>query len=276
VYDVSKSQRKDLAYYYIVTLFPSTWTMMRHHRIRLDALLIVVLIGVSLANPLCCLAFVVPNQSSSSSRRQERGGHQQQSVRQRRGEDASPHSTLLRSLPDGVKEQGLRDEIAKRNSMISNEAIYAVVDGSGLEKLDEAGAPTTATADGPAAAVATASLTASQSSSERDELLALSTKVRAYPLFLLEKGLEVVEGLVDEANHVVSGWKGGASSMEEEYGPEQTNQAKKERIVVLGTGWGGVSLLKEIDNTKFDVTVISPRNHFVFTPMVRDPPGHDE
>jgi hypothetical protein len=260
----------------IVTLFPSTWTMMRHHRIRLDALLIVVLIGVSLANPLCCLAFVVPNQSSSSSRRQERGGHQQQSVRQRRGEDASPHSTLLRSLPDGVKEQGLRDEIAKRNSMISNEAIYAVVDGSGLEKLDEAAAPTTATADGPAAAVATASLTASQSSSERDELLALSTKVRAYPLFLLEKGLEVVEGLVDEANHVVSGWKGGASSMEEEYGPEQTNQAKKERIVVLGTGWGGVSLLKEIDNTKFDVTVISPRNHFVFTPMVRDPPGHDE
>jgi hypothetical protein len=248
---------------------------MRHHRIRLDALLIVVLIGVSLANPLCCLAFLVPNQSSSVSRRQERGGHQH-SV-QGREKDAPTHTTLLRSLPDGVKEQGLRDEIAKRNSMISNEAIYAVVDGSGLEKLDEAAAPT-ATADGPAAAVAAASLAASQSSSERDELLALSTKIRAYPLFLLEKGLEVVEGLVEEANHVVSGWMGGPSRMDEEKdGPGQTNQARKERIVVLGTGWGGVSLLKEIDNTKFDVTVISPRNHFVFTPMVRDhTPANDE
>ena len=42
---------------------------------------------------------------------------------------------------------------------------------------------------------------------------------------------------------------------------------KKEKIVVLGTGWGAASFLKEIDSSKFDVTVISPRNFFLFTPM---------
>jgi hypothetical protein len=42
----------------------------------------------------------------------------------------------------------------------------------------------------------------------------------------------------------------------------------KERIVILGTGWGAAALLKEIDINKFDVTVISPRNYFLFTPML--------
>ncbi len=41
----------------------------------------------------------------------------------------------------------------------------------------------------------------------------------------------------------------------------------KERVIVLGSGWGAASLLKNIDTDKFDVTVVSPRNHFVFTPM---------
>ena len=42
----------------------------------------------------------------------------------------------------------------------------------------------------------------------------------------------------------------------------------KERIIVLGTGWGAASFLKSIDCNKYDVTVISPRNYFVFTPML--------
>lgn len=43
---------------------------------------------------------------------------------------------------------------------------------------------------------------------------------------------------------------------------------KKERIVILGTGWGSYSFLKTIDTTIFDVTVISPKNYFLFTPML--------
>lgn len=43
---------------------------------------------------------------------------------------------------------------------------------------------------------------------------------------------------------------------------------KREKIVVLGTGWGSHSFLKTIDGTQYDVTVISPRNYFLFTPML--------
>ena len=42
----------------------------------------------------------------------------------------------------------------------------------------------------------------------------------------------------------------------------------REKIVVLGSGWGSHSFLKTIDAIKYDVTVISPRNHFLFTPML--------
>jgi NADH dehydrogenase FAD-containing subunit len=43
---------------------------------------------------------------------------------------------------------------------------------------------------------------------------------------------------------------------------------KREKIVVLGTGWGSHSFLKTIDGTQYDITVISPRNYFLFTPML--------
>ena len=42
----------------------------------------------------------------------------------------------------------------------------------------------------------------------------------------------------------------------------------REKIVVLGSGWGSHSFLKTIDAVKYDVTVVSPRNHFLFTPML--------
>lgn len=42
----------------------------------------------------------------------------------------------------------------------------------------------------------------------------------------------------------------------------------KEKLVVLGTGWGSHAFLKTIDATKYDVQVISPRNYFMFTPML--------
>jgi len=40
------------------------------------------------------------------------------------------------------------------------------------------------------------------------------------------------------------------------------------RLVVLGSGWGGARLLRDIDPTKYDISVISPRNHMVFTPLL--------
>lgn len=42
----------------------------------------------------------------------------------------------------------------------------------------------------------------------------------------------------------------------------------KPRLVVLGTGWGAVPLLKHIDTNKYDVVCISPRNYFLMTPLL--------
>ncbi|KAF2750488.1 hypothetical protein M011DRAFT_244127 [Sporormia fimetaria CBS 119925] len=42
----------------------------------------------------------------------------------------------------------------------------------------------------------------------------------------------------------------------------------KPRLVVLGTGWGSVALLKHLNPGDYNVTVISPSNHFLFTPML--------
>ncbi|KAG2487510.1 hypothetical protein HYH03_013928 [Edaphochlamys debaryana] len=39
-------------------------------------------------------------------------------------------------------------------------------------------------------------------------------------------------------------------------------------VLVLGSGWGAHSLIKVIDTDSYDVVVVSPRNHFVFTPML--------
>ncbi|KAI6750034.1 hypothetical protein HG531_007299 [Fusarium graminearum] len=42
----------------------------------------------------------------------------------------------------------------------------------------------------------------------------------------------------------------------------------KPRLVILGGGWGGVALLKELNPEDYHVTVISPTNYFLFTPML--------
>jgi hypothetical protein len=46
------------------------------------------------------------------------------------------------------------------------------------------------------------------------------------------------------------------------------NVQTKEKVVVLGSGWGSHAFLKTIDSTRYDVTIISPRNYFTFTPML--------
>jgi hypothetical protein len=42
----------------------------------------------------------------------------------------------------------------------------------------------------------------------------------------------------------------------------------KSHLVVLGAGWGGFRLATDVDKNKYDVTVLSPRNHFLFTPLL--------
>lgn len=75
-------------------------------------------------------------------------------------------------------------------------------------------------------------------------------KERAYPFFLAEKAFS----MLDSSHSSLDSSVGGVGN--------------KEHLIVLGTGWGAASFLKNIDTDKYDVTVISPRNYFVFTPML--------
>ncbi|MEX2016521.1 MAG: FAD-dependent oxidoreductase, partial [Candidatus Hydrogenedentales bacterium] len=40
------------------------------------------------------------------------------------------------------------------------------------------------------------------------------------------------------------------------------------RVLVLGSGFGAFSFLKHVDHRRYAVTVVSPRNHFLFTPLL--------
>ncbi|XP_044483414.1 internal alternative NAD(P)H-ubiquinone oxidoreductase A1, mitochondrial-like [Mangifera indica] len=51
-----------------------------------------------------------------------------------------------------------------------------------------------------------------------------------------------------------------------ELGP--TNPGEKPRVVVLGSGWAGCRLMKDLDTSIYDVVCVSPRNHMVFTPLL--------
>ena len=65
------------------------------------------------------------------------------------------------------------------------------------------------------------------------------------------KNLPIVECLLDDADS-----------------PEKQAQRTKPRLVVLGTGWGSIAMLKTLDPDQYHVTVISPSNYFLFTPML--------
>ncbi|KOH00282.1 nde2, mitochondrial external NADH dehydrogenase [Saccharomyces pastorianus] len=50
------------------------------------------------------------------------------------------------------------------------------------------------------------------------------------------------------------------------------NGLKKKELVILGTGWGAISLLKKLDTSLYNVTVVSPRSFFLFTPLLPSTP----
>ncbi|KIW73995.1 hypothetical protein PV04_02067 [Phialophora macrospora] len=44
----------------------------------------------------------------------------------------------------------------------------------------------------------------------------------------------------------------------------------REKVVILGSGWAGYVLSRELDKKKYRVVVVSPRTYFVFTPLLND------
>ena len=61
----------------------------------------------------------------------------------------------------------------------------------------------------------------------------------------------------------------------ESHPPKQVPQAatfsnglRRKTLVILGSGWGAMCLLKDLDTTQYNVVVVSPRNFFLFTPLL--------
>ncbi|KAJ7777915.1 FAD/NAD-P-binding domain-containing protein [Mycena maculata] len=43
---------------------------------------------------------------------------------------------------------------------------------------------------------------------------------------------------------------------------------QKQRLLIVGSGWGGYGVLRGVDKNRFDVTIVSPNNYFNFTPLL--------
>lgn len=46
------------------------------------------------------------------------------------------------------------------------------------------------------------------------------------------------------------------------------DEAKRRKVVVLGSGWGALSFAKKLDSALYDVTLVSPRPFFFYTPLL--------
>ncbi|KAJ5450478.1 uncharacterized protein N7458_006927 [Penicillium daleae] len=48
------------------------------------------------------------------------------------------------------------------------------------------------------------------------------------------------------------------------------SDSKQERVVILGSGWGGYTISRRLSPKSFSPIIISPRSYFVFTPLLTD------
>ncbi|KAI0081362.1 FAD/NAD-P-binding domain-containing protein [Panus rudis PR-1116 ss-1] len=51
-------------------------------------------------------------------------------------------------------------------------------------------------------------------------------------------------------------------------GEQLPHDPTKKTLVILGSGWGATSLLNKLDTEDYNVVVISPKNYFLFTPLL--------
>ena len=79
--------------------------------------------------------------------------------------------------------------------------------------------------------------------------------------------LSVVRSTVTDS---IAGVNGAVTPVDTLTYVDRTNrETTKEKIVVLGSGWAAVKFVQNIDTSKYDVTIVSPRNFFLFTPFLK-------
>ncbi|PKS08390.1 hypothetical protein jhhlp_005334 [Lomentospora prolificans] len=57
------------------------------------------------------------------------------------------------------------------------------------------------------------------------------------------------------------------------YSETTREDRKRERVVILGSGWGGYTLSRKLSTKEFSPLVISPRSYFLFTPLLTSTAG---
>jgi NADH:ubiquinone reductase (H+-translocating) len=77
------------------------------------------------------------------------------------------------------------------------------------------------------------------------------------------------------SNLALSPRRGGAKNLliaedlvDDEDCASMLRQKDKPRLVILGGGWGSVALIKTLNPEDYHVTLVSPTNYFLFTPML--------
>lgn len=68
-----------------------------------------------------------------------------------------------------------------------------------------------------------------------------------------------------------SNGNGAQQSVLQSYSNLPGGSSGKQRILILGTGWGAMSFIKAFDHSllsKYELVLLSPRNYFVYTPLL--------
>ncbi|KAK2436916.1 external alternative NAD(P)H-ubiquinone oxidoreductase B2, mitochondrial [Trifolium repens] len=61
---------------------------------------------------------------------------------------------------------------------------------------------------------------------------------------------------------------GGLLAYGEAVATSEAAVPEKKKVLVLGTGWAGTSFLRNLNDPRYEVHVVSPRNYFAFTPLL--------
>ena len=106
---------------------------------------------------------------------------------------------------------------------------------------------------------------------DADEVLMQRLKSkRSYPSILVERFMQAIDDyqLSEKTKESKELAMSDPVYYEVKRMRNQGGAKPREKILVLGTGWGGHAFLKTVDATQYDITVISPRSYFLFTPML--------
>ncbi|EDO17517.1 hypothetical protein Kpol_1058p54 [Vanderwaltozyma polyspora DSM 70294] len=67
-------------------------------------------------------------------------------------------------------------------------------------------------------------------------------------------------------------WREANPAPQQPQSPAFPNGSPRKTLVILGSGWGSITLLKHLDTSKYNVIVVSPRNYFLYTPLLPSAP----